>query len=88
MKTNPVQKNSVQLESGLKYKKDTLFNNLTWMTSREAAEYLRISQNNLRVMIYRGKLIPYKFNNRNRFKREELDRLIESSIKKEKSYGR
>lgn len=63
-------------------KNDTFFNNLTWMTSREAADYLRITPNNLRVIIYRGKLKVYKFNNRNRFKREELDRLIESSIKK------
>lgn len=51
------------------------------MTTREAAEYLRVTPNNLRVMIYRGTLKSYKFNNRHRFKREELDLLIESSTK-------
>ncbi len=58
------------------------FKNLIWMTSKEAAEYLRVSPNNLRVMVYRGVLKPYKLNNRNRFKRDELDKLIESSIRK------
>lgn len=56
-----------------------LFNNLIWLTTNEAAEYLRITPNNLRVMIFRGLLKPYKLNNRHRFKREELDSLIESS---------
>lgn len=59
----------------------SIFNNLKWMTTSEAAEYLRVTPNNLRVMIYRGFLKSYKFNNRHRFKREELDRLIESSNK-------
>ena len=57
-----------------------LFKNLIWMTSKEAAEYLRTSPNNIRVMVYRGVIRPYKLNGRNRFKREELDNLVESSI--------
>ena len=65
----------------------TLFENLIWLNSREASEYLRISPENLRVMIYRGYIKPYKLRNRNRFKRSELDKLLESSIKKEGSYG-
>jgi excisionase family DNA binding protein len=59
--------------------KNTFFNNLIWLTTKEAAEYLRITPNNLRVMIYRGKIEPRNLNNRHRFKKEELDKLIESS---------
>lgn len=65
----------------------TLFNNLIWLTTNETAEYLRTTPNNVRVMICRGKLKPYKLGNRNRFKRSELDELIESSQQKD-SYGR
>ncbi len=57
------------------------FNNLIWMTTNEAAEYLRVTPNNLRTMVYRGVVKTYKLNNRNRFKKEELDKLIESSLK-------
>ena len=53
-----------------------------WLTTIEAADYLRVTPANLRVMIYRGVLTPYKLNNRNRFKRSELDDLIESSVNK------
>jgi len=67
-------------------KKETLFDNLIWLTTNEAAEYLRTTPNNVRVMICRGRLKPYKLGNRNRFKRSELDDLIESSKKKD-SYG-
>lgn len=56
---------------------DYEINKLTWMTSKEAAYYLRVTANNLRVMICRGVLRPYKFNNRNRFKKVDLDQLIE-----------
>lgn len=62
-----------------------LFENLIWLTSKEAAAYIRITPGNLRVMICRGLLRPYKLNNRNRFKKAELDILIESSIKRTRS---
>jgi excisionase family DNA binding protein len=57
------------------------FNMLTWMTTKEAAIYLRVSVNNLNVMICRGVVKPYKLNNRNRFRRDDLDNLIKSSLK-------
>lgn len=63
----------------------TFFKNLIWLNTKEAAEYLRITPNNLRVMVYRGVLFPYKLNNRNRFKKIELDKLIESSKRETKS---
>ncbi len=67
----------------IRYKdpKQMFFNNLIWMTTNEAAEYLRVTPNNLRTMVYRGVVKTYKLNNRNRFKKEELDKLIESSLK-------
>lgn len=60
---------------------DVLFNNLIWLNTKEAAEYLRVSPDNIRVLVYRGVIRAYKFNNRSRFKREELSRAIESSLK-------
>lgn len=56
------------------------FNNLKWMTTNEAALYLRKSANAIRVAICRGQISAYKFKNRLYFKRSELDRLIETSI--------
>lgn len=72
---------------GMVSNSNKFFENLIWLNSNEAAEYLRISPENLRVMVYRGYIKPYKLRNRNRFKRSELDRLLEASIKKEGIYG-
>jgi excisionase family DNA binding protein len=57
------------------------FSKLTWMTTKEAAIYLRVTANNLKVMVCRGIVRPYKLNNRNRFQKDELDKLIKSSLK-------
>jgi excisionase family DNA binding protein len=57
-----------------------LFDNLIWLNSREAAEYLRITVDNLRLKVHRGQLKPRYLNGRLRFKRSELDDLLESSI--------
>lgn len=56
------------------------FNNLKWMTTNEAALYLRKSANAIRTAICRGQITAYKFRRRLYFKRSELDRLIETSI--------
>jgi excisionase family DNA binding protein len=64
-----------------------LFENLIWLNSAEAALYLRVTTANLRVMVCRGHLKPYKLLNRLRFKRSELDALLESSLKKGGQYG-
>ena len=55
------------------------FENLVWMTSAEAATYLRKSYGALRVMVCRGYIKPRMFHRRWYFKRTELDRLIENS---------
>lgn len=47
-----------------------------WLTTSEAAQYLRVSADGLKTMVYRGKIRAHKLGRRNRFLREELDRLI------------
>jgi len=50
-----------------------------WMNTQEAARYLRISPGALRNHVSRGDVPFYKFRRTLRFKRTELDRLIEGS---------
>lgn len=57
-----------------------LFNNLIWLTTEEAARFLRKSSHALRQIIYKGKIHPRKFGGRLYFKRSELDQLIDTSF--------
>ena len=50
--------------------------NVRWLTSIEAAQYLRLSSSGLKTMVYRGQVRVHKLGRRNRFLREELERLI------------
>ena len=55
-----------------------------WLTTSEAAHYLRISVSSLKMMVYRGQVRVRKLGRRNRFLREELERLFTTpTIKKE-----
>lgn len=65
-----------------KAEKNKFFNNLIWLNKKEASEYLRVTPNNLRSMVCKGTIKHYKFNNRLRFNKEELDNLIKSSTEK------
>ena len=56
-----------------------LFDNLIWLTTKEAAVYLRRSVNALHTLVSRRKLRARKFSNRLYFKKDELDYLIETS---------
>ena len=56
-----------------------LFDKLYWMTTNEAATYLRKSTNALRTAVCRGHVSAKKFRRRLYFKRSDLDRLIETS---------
>jgi excisionase family DNA binding protein len=47
-----------------------------WLTTNEAAQYLRVSANAIKTMVYRGKIRVHKLGRRNRFLRDELERLI------------
>ncbi len=56
-----------------------LFENYKWMTTSEAATYLRKSSNAIRTAVCRGHITARKFKRRLYFKRSELDKLIETS---------
>ena len=57
-----------------------IFENLTWLTSNEAAEYLRLpSVGALRVLVCKRRVPFHKLGRSLRFKRAELDRLLDAS---------
>ena len=62
----------------------TFFDNQIWLTTNEAAEYLRLTPNAFRIMRCRRNLtLPeYYLGNRLRFKRKDLDMLIQISKEK------
>lgn len=66
---------------------EPLFENLVWLNSQDAANYLRKTVGALRVMVCRGQLRAYKWKRRLYFKRSELDRLIESSLMRGARHG-
>lgn len=61
---------------------DLLFEKLTWMTTEEAARYLRKSANAIRIMVHKKVLKARKFRRRLYFKKNELDAMIETSFVK------
>jgi excisionase family DNA binding protein len=81
------------IENGLRSKKEEkslldkktkysqkFFENLTWLTSNEAADYLRLpSVGALRVLVCKRRVPFHKLGRSLRFKRAELDRLLEAS---------
>ena len=66
---------------------ELLFDNLVWLTTEEAAQYLRKSANAVRLLVYRGALRARKFRRRLYFKKDELCALIETSAFKEVGNG-
>ena len=52
------------------------FDRLTWLDSKEAAEYLRKTANALRIMVYRNQIKVYKFGRRLRFKLSDCQCLV------------
>ncbi|WP_410198835.1 helix-turn-helix domain-containing protein [Bacteriovorax antarcticus] len=58
---------------------DLLFNNLIWLTTKEASVYLRKSVNALHTLVSRGHIKARKFRNRLYFNKKELAYLIETS---------
>lgn len=69
-------------KSSAKNDSKLFFENLKWLTSREAVDYLRLpSVGALRQLVYRRR-IPYaKIGHLLRFNRRELDRFLESSTR-------
>lgn len=47
-----------------------------WLSTEEAAQYLSITENALRIMVYRGQIQSYKFGRRLRFKLKDCRALF------------
>lgn len=47
-----------------------------WLSTQQAASYLSISENALRIMVYRGQIATYKIGRRLRFKFSDCQRLF------------
>ena len=47
-----------------------------WLSTEDAAKYLSISENALRIMVHRGQIISYKFGRRLRFKLSDCRKLF------------
>lgn len=56
-----------------------LFDKLKWITTKEAALYLRVSVGQIRNMVWRGQLVSYRVNNRLRFLRSDIDKVVKPS---------
>lgn len=69
-------------------KSDKLFNNLIeqnqnadentrWLNTNEAAEFLRLTPNALRILVHRAQVRYFKFGRRLRFRQEDLNSLFQ-----------
>jgi hypothetical protein len=54
-------------------------NNLIWLNTKEAAQFLRRSVGQIRNMVYRGQLVAKKFQGRLLFNKWALQALVENS---------
>lgn len=89
---NTTDKGLIEKPSGKCYKDETIFDNLTWLTTKEAAKYLRLTVNALRLKVHRKELPFYKMglNARARairFKKSDLDSLLQSAFTLGECYG-
>lgn len=57
-----------------------IFNNLIWMTTEDAARYLRKTADAIRHLVYRGDLRARKFKRRLYFRRDELDEMLDLAV--------
>ena len=63
----------------LEIPRTTLFENRIereWLSTKEAAHYLCVSENALRIMVHRGQITVFKFGRRLRFKLEDCRSLV------------
>jgi hypothetical protein len=56
--------------------KNPIFDNLVWLNSREAADYLRKSPGAIRIHVHRGHIKAHKWYRRLYFRKADLDRLL------------
>ncbi len=57
-----------------------IFDNLIWLTTDEAAKYIRKTSNALRIAVFKGHIHARKFKRRLYFKKDELDLLLDTSF--------
>lgn len=60
----------------MKNNKNLFFDNLDdakWLTTQQAAEYLSLTPNALRIWVHRGKIIPASLGRRLRFCKKSID---------------
>ena len=56
-----------------------------WLSTEEAAQYLSITENALRIMVYRGQIQSYKFGRRLRFKLKDCKALYARQVSRPQS---
>lgn len=75
-----------EIQNSCKQKDDvSSLENVRWLTTLEAAQYLRVSVSSIKMMVYRGTIRVRKLGRRNRFLREELDRAIKFPFNKKET---
>lgn len=60
--------------------REEIFDNLIWMTIKDAARYLGRTENAIRIAVHRGQLPRHKWLGKLYFKRSDLDFLLERSV--------
>ncbi len=71
-----------EVDNGVKVlvERKKIFENLNerkWMTCKEVAHFLSISENAVRILVYRGQIRVYKFGRRLRFLSSDCESLIQ-----------
>ena len=60
-----------------------MFYNLKWLNVKEASKYLRVSPESLRRRVQRRQIKFYRLGQQLRFKKSDLDDLLESNSNKD-----
>ena len=72
--------NEVEIGVYDKVERKKIFENLNerkWMTSKEVAHFLSMSENAVRILVYRGQIRSYKLGRRLRFLSSDCEALIQ-----------
>lgn len=84
MKTTKT-KHGLLIKNDLNYKTDEVLTDtkffekriaVEWLSTRQAAQFLSISPNALRILVHRGRVKAFKFGNRLRFRMVDLNYLL------------
>lgn len=71
-----ISKEKSFFENPIAREQSHILEQVRWLTTSEAADYLRVSVSAIKTMVYRGQVRAHKLGRRNRFLRDELERLI------------